>query len=175
MVTTNTSRWKPPFVDWDRVHLDAYRLIYQEGKECFEDVLSETESITNKGLKVVAALAAFLGIFLGHAIKHPPQPWLIGLFLGLAVANCLFLTLIIFPRKSSNRGERPAELIPPDLDKQEPSDHHAAMYYHAIVMLQEKIERVVDSNENRATYYKVSLLLTFITVISIATYITYSL
>jgi hypothetical protein len=153
-----------PNIDkWYEVKLESYKFIFTQAEKKLEDILTESESITNKSIKMIAYIGAMFAFFVGFisqkhlSIYH--QCHIIILFV-LDVSLCIYLT---FPKEVKGRGFIPNELIPERFDDKEDSDYQEQLInYCAIVKLERDIKIMRDKNSNRAKVYLACLLITLL-------------
>lgn len=156
------SKWEPEF-RWYEINADAYKLILDQGKERFEDIMSESESITNKSIRMLIALAAFSGFLIDFFLKEPIS---LRLYLGAAVifsaviGDVFILYILISPKQIKNRGLAPKLTIDKDIDDTENKAFQVELtYYRSIVLTQQNIDDMINKNEKRAKLYKIALVL----------------
>lgn len=158
-MSSPSPQWKPNFDKWYEVDISAYKFILEQATKKKDEVLSESESITDKSMKIVAAVAAFLSIFYGIVgQKHIPVvagavPTILSVIaIGIAVT-------LLFPKGVRSRGIAPNVLIPSHLDSPEDKGFQEHMlYYSAIVILQDDIQEMRMKNLGRAGRYGVCLV-----------------
>jgi hypothetical protein len=169
-------KYRPPIDKWYNVKKDAYQLIYSQAKERLEDVLSESESITNKSIKMITALAAFLGFFIGFVKQNHLEIGYQSVFFLFVLIDAILLYILVAPKEIKNRGLSPDRSIPKDLDADEDKDFQIELvYYQTIIVLQDNIDFMIYKNTGRATLYKWSLLLFLLIFAAVSTFIVMSL
>lgn len=108
--------WKPDFEKWYNVNKDAYKFIFEQAEKKLNDILLESESITDKSIKMVTAVVAMFTFFVGFLIqKHVPLGYN-SVFIGLFIINVSAIIYLIFPKEVKGRGLAPKILIPLKLD-----------------------------------------------------------
>lgn len=169
-------KWKPDFVQWYSVNKEAYKFIFQQAEKKLEDILSESESITNKSIKLITAIVAMFAFFVGFLLqKKEPLGYHSILVFGfiLNVAGVIFL---IFPKEVKGRGFIPSELLPERLDHEEDKEFQEEMlYYCAIIKLEEDIQIMRQKNSERSKVYLCCLVLALLLLTSGTTFIVASL
>ncbi len=162
----NNNKWEPN-IKWYKITPEAYRLIYDEAKERYEDIMSESESITNKSIRMLIALAAFIGFTLDFAIKQNFKEIVpIYFLLAIILVDVWLLYKLIAPKHVKGRGVPPDLSINKVIDYDENKDNQVQLtYYTLIVTLQRNIYYMIDRNNERAKYYKKALMLFLITFI----------
>lgn len=158
--------WKPNF-KWYKVNPEAYKLILDEAKERYEDIMSESESITNKSIKMVIALAAFIGFTLDFAIKNSFKEIIpVYILLLIIFLDVWLLYKLILPKQIRGRGVPPILSIDEDIDDDENKAHQVQLtYFRLVVTMQRNIYFMTKKNNKRAKIYKIALLLFLITFI----------
>ncbi|HYG17207.1 MAG TPA: hypothetical protein VEC12_15730 [Bacteroidia bacterium] len=149
--------WKPDNINkWYNIKKEPYELIFKEGKERFEDLMSESESITNKSIKMLTAIVAVNGA-LGAFIVDKNLPLTFWLFIltGAFAIEVLILYKLIAPKKIIFRGAPPDKSIPIEFDSKDDKDKQIELfYYHNIVMLKHSIDEMEINNTTRQQLYK---------------------
>ncbi len=153
-------KWKPDFEKWYEVDKDAYKFIFEQAEKKLNDVLSESESITDKSIKMVTAVVAMFAFFVGFLIQKKIPIGYNSIFIGVFLINVLAIIYLIFPKEVKGKGFVPSELIPKKLDSPDDKGHQEQLlYYFAIVKLQEDIQLMRSKNSCRAKIYFYSLFL----------------
>lgn len=152
--------WKPDFYKWYNVNKECYKFIFEQAEKRLEDILSESESITNKSIKMATAIVAMFAFFIGFIIQKSIQIGYNSIFIGLFIINVSVIVYLIFPKDVKFRGLTPQILIPSKLDADEDKEFQIEMlYYSAIRLLQDNIDFMLDKNSFRAKVYLVSLIM----------------
>lgn len=167
MDSSNQSSWKPGIV-WHKVSIEAYQVIYEQAKERYEDIMSESESITNKSIKMILALTAFTGFILDFIIRNQFQVNVLVYCLApIILCDVWLLYRLILPKHITNRGLPPDLTINKDLDDDENRNHQLALtYYTSITLIQRNIYFMIDKNASRAKKYRYALTLFLIVFIA---------
>ena len=154
------NKWKPDFYKWYSVNQDAYKFIFEQAEKRLEDIFSESESITNKSIKMVTAVVAMFAFFIGFLIEKQIPLGYNSIFIGLFILDVSAIVYLIFPKEVKSRGLAPKILIPSKLDDEDDKDFQIEMlYYSAIVILQDNIDFMLVNNSFRAKVYLASLLM----------------
>lgn len=153
---------------WYDIEIEAYKIIYDNAKDKFEDVISESESITNKSFKIISA-AAIVAVFSFNQLnRYIAKYWLFPLEIILAILFIsigLILMGLLFPKEIRGRGIRPTISIPAELSNGLNTKIQDKMvYYNIISIIQENIEIMIHKNTQRAIYYGYSMRIFFITI-----------
>lgn len=152
--------WKPDFYKWYNVNKDSYVFIFEQAEKRLEDILSESESITNKSIKMVTAVVAMFAFYIGFLIQKNIPIAYNSIFIGLFIINVSAIVYLIFPKEVKCRGVAPKILIPSKLDSEDDKEFQVEMlYYSGITILQDNIDYMLDKNSFRAKIYLASLLL----------------
>lgn len=175
MAELRNIEWKPPINKWYNVGVEPYKLILSEAKERFEDVIAESESITEKSIKILTALVGLISFFVGYLIKNDLFQTYIFILAPFVFFDVLFLYQLITPKEIVFRGLPPEESFPKQLDNPEDSEKQIELvYYQCVVHYQNNTKKMVRLNNGRITYYKIALILFFIVLAIIATFLTCS-
>ncbi|HVA99483.1 MAG TPA: hypothetical protein VNG53_11365 [Bacteroidia bacterium] len=160
-------KWKPDFDKWYNVNKDAYKFLFEQADEKLEDVLSESESITNKSIKMVTAVIAMFAFFVGFLIqKHIPIGYN-SIFIILFIVNVSGIIYLIFPKEVKGRGFVPSELLPKKLNSPEDKDYQEELlYYCAVVKLEEDIQLMRQKNSVRTKIYLTCIILALVLLVA---------
>ncbi|GAA3962746.1 hypothetical protein [Mucilaginibacter dorajii] len=165
-----TIDWKPNFDKWYKVKKESYQLVYELAKERFAEVSSESESITDKSIKMLTALVSLFGFFIGFIFKQHANNWFICVLIPIVSWDIYCLYKLLTPKESRLRGLPPSESIPMNLDSEEDQDYQLELvYYQVIVHYQNNISIMKAKNEARIVNYKlaIKLFLLILALISI--------
>ena len=173
---SGTIDWKPNFEKWYKINKESYQLIYALAKERFEEVSSESESITDKAIKMLTAVVSLFGFFIGFVFKQHSNHWFIYILTPLVAADIYYLYHLLTPKESRLRGLPPSESIPRDLDNDEDKEFQTELvYYQAIVHYQNNISIMAKKNEGRIINYKIAIKLFLLILIIISIFVATSL
>jgi hypothetical protein len=154
-------KWTAKINKWENVSVEEYKFIFEQGKEKLNDVLTETESITDKSIKIGTAVVAFLGFYLGLVIQNHlfnSHKFLVIITFIFSIINLFVVIKLIFPSLISNRGCSPDASTTPDFDNDEDKGYYLQkLYYNSIGILQDKIDNTITRNSRRISIYKVAL------------------
>lgn len=169
-------KWYPDFKKWYNVDTASYKLVFEQAEKKMEDVLSESESITNKSIKMVATVAAMFAFFVGFLIKKNIPIGYNSIFIAVFIVNVTGILFLVFPKEVRGRGLSPKKLLPTNLDNEEDKNYQEQMiYYSGIVILQDNIDFMINKNTNRANWYLAWIIVALVLLVSGATYIVASL
>lgn len=158
--------WKPNVKDWEKIPLESYKLILSQTKEQFEECASESESITNKSIKLLGFLVLLGSGIIGYGLTLN-KCFLLIFILFYAMDFYLILKLV-FPKNVIFRGTRPQIINWQDFDEKENTnaDKIALTYYQEIIRTGDSIDKMMNYNSIRHNRYKVSIIFTAILFIS---------
>lgn len=169
-------KWSPDFKKWYNINKDSYKLIFEQAEKKMEEVISESESITNKSIKIVAAISAMFAFFVGFLIQKNIPAGYSSVFIIVFIINVTGVLFLIFPKEVRGRGIAPKILIPKNFDADDDKDYQEHMiYYSGIIILQNNIDFMIKKNTSRAKWYLRWLIVTLVLLVSGATYILASL
>lgn len=157
--------WNDILEEWDTFPIDAYKLMFSEVKENFEERSSDSESITNKSIKILALSSSFLVGLLGYTSSQDIYLCLLCLFC-LAIPYFIILLLsikLMFPKNIQFRGTLPSDIMVNVYDNKEyeESDKEKLLYYNTIKQYQYSIEIFDEKLKKRHCFYKLLLASVF--------------
>jgi hypothetical protein len=158
---------------WYNVSAEAYKIIYELATNRFEDVLSESESVTEKSIKMITAILVFVGFFTTllineHLNKIYSNISLLAWSGGFIFLVISLLVFLLFPKTIRNRGLSPKTSIIDGLDNEEDRDYQTQItYYNAISQIQNNIDFMVDANKTRHSLYTIALILSILILVYI--------
>ena len=160
---------------WYEVKEHSYKLIYELAKERFEEYASESESITNKSIKIFTALIGIAAFIIGFILKKkiPLGNDYIFITICLLFAVALYCVYgLISPKNIYHRGIDPSIAANKDIFVEENKDYQLqATYYNIIKVLQNNINGMYDINEIRMKRYTLSLYALFSIIISVGLWV----
>jgi hypothetical protein len=160
---------------WYEVNEDSYKLIYEQAKIRFEEYASESESITNKSIKILTSIVALSAFFVGFATSHKFNCisfLIIGILIVLFCFALYHLFILIAPKNVSYRGVDPRIAGNKDVFDPENKDYQTrGMYYNLIGVISDNIDFMSIKNKGRANQYKLSLMFLYAMIICIGLYI----
>ena len=154
--------WNDIAKDWEKIPLDTYKFLFEQTKDRYEEVMSESESVTNKSITLISISGAIVTGFVGFKFQaNPPLSWVIILGI-LYLSNFICLIKLLFPKKVVLRGSPPNEIFidyfdHPDLLENEKT---SLAYYHELIRYQERINEMDMRIARRQNFYRIALLLT---------------
>jgi hypothetical protein len=168
--------WKPDFEKWYNVNIDAYKFVFEQAEKKLEDVLSESESITDKSIKMVAAVVAMFAFFVGFLIQKKIPIGYNAIFIILFILNVTGIIFLIFPKEVKGRGFVPSELLPEKFDNHEDLKVQVELlHYCGVVKLEEDIQLMRRKNASRSKLYLVCIILALLLFVFGTTFIVVSL
>jgi hypothetical protein len=169
---SDDKKWYPDFKEWYKIDITAYKFVFEQAEKKMDDVLSESESITNKSIKMITAVATMFAFFVGVLIQKNIAIGYNAVFIIVFIVNVTGILFLIFPKEVRGRGVPPKILLPKNLDAEEDESYQEKMiYYSGIVILQDNIDFMIEKNANRAKWYLVWLIVALILLVSGAAYI----
>lgn len=149
---------------WHTVSIDAYKIVYDLAKERLDETLSESQSITDKSIKMISSLVVFSGFFFGYLLSNKEliaQNRCLLIFLGvIVISNMIFLVDLIWPKMVKSKGLPPNVSLVDDFDDEEDSPFQTQLvYYNSLKIIQSNIDYMDGKNSDRHLFYKVSLSL----------------
>ena len=159
---------------WYKVSAEAYLAAVTIAKEKYDDVVSESESMTTKSISMITALLVFIASFAGYFVSHVELLQKSGSIIlmgfgGLFVCSTfIFLTMVIAPRSIYGKGVSPENIIPSRIDEKTNEKVQSQMIYlNYLVSLQCGIDYNQPLVESRAVKYTTGLYLFMITMLYI--------
>lgn len=159
--------WKDIVKDWEKMPIEAYKFLFSQAKDRYNEFMLESESISNKAITLatitVAVISGFASYkFIGNS-NHGFLIVLIFLFLG----DLFCLGLLLFPKNILLRGSPPNEIFIDYLDDTELVDDEKTklIYYNELKRYQEKMNAMEKVNRYRHWIYGIGLCLTILATI----------
>ena len=154
--------WKPNIKNWEKIPLESYKLILSQSKERFEEFASDSESITNKSIKMLGLSVLLGSAIIGYGLTI--NKFVFVLFILLYSIDFLLIIELIFPKEVIYRGASPQLINWQDFDEKENTsdDKIALTYFQEIVRTGDSIERMHQYNSIRQKKYRKAILFTSI-------------
>jgi hypothetical protein len=163
---TSYSRWYPDFAaNWAKIKLETYELIYKTAAERYQEILDESESITTKSFRILVGISAVIAFSTSYLEKDNLSMLFWIIMTVLSIVDLAVLIYLLHPKDIIDKGFRPDELIPQNLDR--PGDEQFQrhiLYYSMIVLIQERITLMLTHNRSRGKYYNWALILTVVII-----------
>lgn len=161
----NSIQWKPDFEkNWSKIDLDSYRFIIQQAEKNFDEIISESESITNKSIKILTFNSILFSFYFSYLTKLNNYS-LNGIELVIPLILFLVIVFIVlklmFPKCIRLKGFSPKDLLSnaSNLDSIEDENFQLhILYYITIVKLENNIFFMKTMNTFRAKFYKKSII-----------------
>lgn len=149
-------------ITWYKIKKETYELIYKQVSERYEDILSESESITNKSIKIAYSFPIILTFIYNYLLKDIQANFAMWLILMLSVLNFYLLFKLMFPKNVISRGLNLKTCIDEEILQSDNIDYQEQfVYYKIITSTQRKTEDMRAFNSLRHRLYKRMLLITF--------------
>lgn len=150
--------WKPDFT-WHKIEINAYKFIFEQAVKKHEEFLSESESITNKAIKMIVALVVMFSFFVNFIVQQKIPIGYNAVFFILFIIVVVAVMSLIAPKEVKTKGFVPSELLPKELDSDADKGlQEHLLYYSAICKLENDIQIMRVKNKERARQYKLCLI-----------------
>jgi hypothetical protein len=153
------SIWRPPIASVEKVDKEAYKIIFDEAKERFEECASESEAITERSIKMLFGVAAVGAFCINRFLVKPPTMTNIVLLSVSMVVESVMLIILIGPRKVYYRGQEPKIAFPKELDIEARIEQVGVVYYELLRTYQVSIDNFYLILKGRGRLYKCSIFL----------------
>jgi hypothetical protein len=163
---------------WYNVDVEVYKIAFDLAKERFNDILAESESITDKTIKIISGLLVFTGFFASILFNKEDlikdhRDLLVWSSTPIIV-NLIMLCLLLFPKKIRNRGLPPLVSFVKGFDDEENHGfQQQLMYFNCLSIFQANTDFMIIQNESRAKIYKFSLMLSIAVLVYIPFFTVY--
>lgn len=164
------TNWDDIVKDWEKVPVEAYKFLFSQAKDRYDEFMSESESITNKAITLTTITAAAISGFVSFKFSANPHLYFV-LGVGfLFVVDLVCLVKLLFPKKIIQRGSPPKEIFIDYLDGTdlEDDDKTKLVYYHELIRYQDKMNAMNKLNGRRQLCYGIALCLTIAASVIIA-------
>jgi len=154
--------WKEIAKDWEKIPPDTYKFLFSQAKERYDEIISESESMTNKAVSLTTISIAALTAFVGYNFKVKPEACSVTILGALYLLNIIVLAKLLFPKNIIMKGSPPNEIFNDYLDNPQylPEDKIAIVYYHELVRYQERMDIMTKKNKIRQAFYATAVCLT---------------
>lgn len=159
--------WKDIAKDWEQIPLEAYKFLFSQAKDRFDEVISESISLTEKSINLTKITVATVTGFIGYNYKNNPNMEWIVLLGFLFLANLICLVILMFPKGVIFKGSPPKEIFCEYLDNNSyiPDEKIAIIYYHELIRYQAKIDTMNTKNSQRQLFYGIAIILTVLSTV----------
>lgn len=159
--------WKPPIKDWEKISHQSYAFIFEQSKGRFEEIMSESETITSRALTLIGIYAGFLAGFLSLFFNDSTKKIVIWhpLLLGfLYIADIVLLISLLWGKRMVNRGSPPNEIFIPGIESSDytEKDQLSFLYHNEISRYQARIDLNKEVNTKRHNIYTWVLILSIV-------------
>lgn len=171
MNESNAIQWKPDFErNWSKINLDTYGFIIKQAEKNFDELISESESITNKSIKILTFNSILFSFFFSYSKQfNHYTSYRIELVMPLILfLGVVFIVMkLMFPKRIRFKGFSPKDLLSDasNLDSEDESFHLQILYYITIVKLEDNILVMKAINTCRAKLYKISIIMSVVQLI----------
>jgi len=158
--------------NWKEISVESLKLVLSEGKERFSEVLSESETLTNRAEKFLTAIVAlasfFSASFFANAKTHNYFDWIFGLLMIGVTLYCFYNSIsLLKPKNVIYKGVKPERYDFDFLAREDVESLKAALTY-TIHIVDSNIEHMRNKNLDRVEYYS-SCLYSLLTAFFITT------
>lgn len=159
--------WKDIVKDWEKVPIEAYKFLFSQAKDRYDEFMSESESISNKAITLATITVAAISGFASYKFTGNPNHGFLIVLTLLFVGDLSCLGLLLFPKKILQRGSPPNETFIDYLDNGELVDDEKTklIYYKELKRYQEKMNTMEKVNSVRHLLYGIALCLTILATI----------
>lgn len=166
--SVNYKEWDTIAKEWDLVPVEAYKFMFSQVKDRYDDILSESVSITDKSIKILTISIGGLSVLAGYFIKN--NDVCLGALIPLGMfyfANFALLILLMFPKPVPLKGSPPKEIFINSLDNTTyvADDKISVLYYNELIRYQGRIDFLNSENNKRQENYRAVLVLTIICIV----------
>jgi hypothetical protein len=169
--------WKADIAEWEKISVDTYKFVIDQAKEQLNEIIEESLAITKRGMSILLSYIAALSGLLGYAFSEKSKithghGWIICFSICIALLSIYSFTLLfqlIYPKEVFYKGSPPEEIFYQEIFKDRAAEEgYKNVLYNEIERIQDKIERMLKSNDKRSAQYrrtlKISLLLIAIAI-----------
>jgi hypothetical protein len=154
--------------NWDKIPTETYKLILEEAKIRYDELLSQSENITGKVIQTILINSAIITWFANYiSTKNLSYKTLILTAFAIFVTFVFFwLVNILFPRKITLKGSSPKEIFGNELDlsgdikgdNYDEDNKIKVYYYHQVKRYNNRIEKLRPIYSSRAEKYRWGLI-----------------
>lgn len=162
-----------PVLEWE-LPINVYKLTFDEIKLAFDDQITDTETITDRTIKILGFFCVFLSGIGAYYFKYHPNLMMIILISILSIINIHKLYKNLKARSGVSPGMHPNQILTRDFDKDWDDEKKEKLLYKNLVeQYWNATNRMIEANEKRIHRYDISLTLTMITVLISSLYLGY--
>jgi len=169
--------WKSDIVEWEKISVDTYKFVIDQAKEQLNEIIEESQTITKRSMSILLSYVVALSGLLGYAFSEKSKithgnGWLICFSICIALLSIysfMLLFQLIYPKNAFFKGSPPEEIFYQEIFKDRAEEEgYKNVLYNEIERIQDKIERIGNSNGKRFAQYrrtlKISLMLIAIAI-----------
>ncbi len=134
-------KWDDIVKDWEKVPISVYEFIFGQVKERYDEIISESQSITNKAFDYLKITATAISAFTVFSFNKPPDRWIV---IGLGIAFLIHLFCIrkmLSPKGVILKGSPPNEIFLNYIDNKNYTEEEKPkiVYYHELLRYQDRM------------------------------------
>ncbi|HMH20409.1 MAG TPA: hypothetical protein VK563_01475 [Puia sp.] len=166
--------WESDVVDWEKIGVDAYKFVIEQAKERLTEVIEESHAITKSGMTVllchIAALSGILGYVFSEKsrITHERGLTIVLAILIASLSIYVFSLLLklIYPKNVFFKGSPPKEIFFKEVfEGWTEQEGLKNILLNEVERIQDKIERLEESNKKRFSRYRRTLKISLFFII----------
>lgn len=163
-LTESEINWDGIIQDWEKLPVEAYSFIFSQVKDRYEEVISESESITNKTFTIAGIVVAGFAAYTAVKTSTPPNPILDKLVVIFFVVDVISIGLLLFPKNIIQRGSEPSQILLDAFDSIEIEQEKTRFaYFNEIRKYHYRIQKMKELTTNRKYLYSIMLMLSLVT------------
>ncbi len=169
----NSQIYEFPIKEWEILPLEVYEKVLQEQKENFSMYISETQSITDKSIRLLIGFGTFSAAAGGYIFNKHAHSCL-NIILGImSVISIIGLYYIFKGHLIHYNGTKPDEILTKNFDDKNYSieDKKRLVYLNIIKQYGFKVNEMSFLNAKRVILYDIFLIYTILVIIIIACYV----
>lgn len=169
--------WQPDVRNWDTIPIESFKVILENVKERFNDVLGEMQSITEKSYNIIKASLALQSFTLAAILKHANIDFfLLALFAASSISSWYLGYFLVAPKFALQKGLAGKDIRWSEYDEPEHKSYQIQLTYQMmIVTYQDAITMQQKLNSERMELFKLMLLNFIFVLILTATIVGFSL
>lgn len=169
--------WKADIADWEKISVESYKFVIDQAKEQLNEIIEEAQTITKRSMSILLSYVVALSGLLGYAFSEKSKithgnGWLVCFSVCIALLSIYSFTLLfqlIYPKNVFFKGSPPEEIFYQEIFNGPTEEGgYKNLLYNEVERIQDKIERMENSNQKRYSQYrrmlKISLLLIAIAI-----------
>lgn len=154
-------KWIDITKNWESIPLEGYKFLFSQTKDRYDDVMSESISITEKATFLFKIITTFLISLVAANIKFNNSINDIVMPLCLVALIMVVFAYLMLPKKVIFKGSPPKELFRDYIDNKSYNDNDRVniIYYHELLRYQQRIDIMTYSNYKRQFAYSIVLIM----------------